>query len=104
MVKKLDIEELERKLEEARVELASKIGKDMVTKKGFKSYSAYTQYMKNTKNKKISNELVQQSQQFQEQLEKWTEDNYANRIDYKTFYPELLEFFKKLNKENSEIS
>lgn len=120
--KSLDIEALEQKLAEARQELSTKIGADMVDKKGFKSYSAYTTFMRNAKKalksandsepvqpgeeplpisaKKLPNELKAQSVQFQQQLEKWTEDNWGNKLDYKTFYPELLTFFQKLNSED----
>ncbi|HGL4395154.1 hypothetical protein N2F86_12485 [Enterococcus faecium] len=122
MKKTMDIEALEKKLAEARQELSTKIGTDMVDKKGFKSYSAYTTFMRNAKTAlnsvndsepvksgedpltgsavKLPNELKVQSVQFQQQLEKWTEDNWGNKLDYKTFYPELLTFFRKLNSED----
>ncbi|EHM33886.1 TPA: hypothetical protein IYB51_002707 [Enterococcus faecium] len=116
---KMDIEDLEKKLAEARHDLSVKIGTNMVEKQGFKSYSAYNTFMRNaskalkssagsapapaaakpvaTSAEKLPSELKAEAVQFQKQLEKWMEDNWGNKLDYKTFYPELLEFFQKLN-------
>ena len=46
---------------------------------------------------KLPDEILAKSKQFEERLEKWTEDNWGNKLDYREFYPEVLEFFKELN-------
>lgn len=116
----MSIEKLEEKLAKARAELALKIGTDMVEKKGFKRYSAYTSFMKNAsqalkqkthseKEKmnenlasssavKLPEEIKIKAESFENRLEKWTEHNWENKLDYKEFYPELLAFFKELNR------
>ena len=116
----MNIEKLEEQLTKARADLAMKIGTDMVEKKGFKRFSAYSSFMKNASQAlkqranseevkmnedlvsasavKLPDELLAKSKQFEEQLEKWTINNWENKIDYKEFYPEVLEFFKELNR------
>lgn len=116
----MSIEKLEAQLIKARGDLAVKIGTDMVEKKGFKSYSAYTSFMKNASKAlkqnisseevktyedqisasavKLPDEIIAKSKQFEERLEKWTEDNWGNKLDYREFYPELLNFFEELNR------
>lgn len=73
----------------------------MVTKQGMDTFSSYYQkFMRvaKTANKPVlTAELQAQEQQFQEQLEKLDVDNWDNKLDYKTFYPELLIFFRQLN-------
>lgn len=120
----MSIEKLEEKLAKARADLSLKIGTDMVEKKGFKRYSAYSSFMKNAsqalKQKanseevktnedlafdsavKLPDEIKAKAHQFEERLEKWTEDNWGNKLDYKEFYPELLDFFKELNHYGNE--
>ena len=116
----MNIEKLEEQLTKARGDLAVKIGTDMVEKKGFKSYSAYTSFMKNASKAlkqnisseevktnedqisdsavKLPDEILAKSKKFEDLLEKWTVNNWENKIDYKEFYPEVLEFFKELNR------
>lgn len=116
----MSIERLEAQLIKARGDLAVKIGTDMVEKKGFKSYSAYTSFMKNASKAlkqnisseevktnedqisdsavKLPDEILAKSKKFEDLLEKWTVNNWENKIDYKEFYPEVLEFFKELNR------
>ena len=115
----MNIEKLEEQLTKARADLAMKIGTDMVEKQGFKRFSAYSSFMKNASQAlkqranseevkmnedlvsasavKLPDEILAKSKQFEEQLEKWTVNNWENKIDYKEFYPEVLEFFKELN-------
>lgn len=116
----MSIEKLEEKLAKARADLSLKIGTDMVEKKGFKRYSAYSSFMKNVSQAleqkansegvktnedlasvstvKLPDEIKTKAHQFEERLEKWTEHNWENKLDYKEFYPELLDFFKELNR------
>ncbi|EPD25117.1 hypothetical protein [Lactiplantibacillus plantarum] len=100
MSKALDIPTMKQRLAQAEQELASKIGHDMVTKQGIETFSAYQKFMRTAKTADkpaLPAELQVQAQQFQQQLEEWTVDNWGNKIDYKTFYPELLTFFRQLN-------
>lgn len=115
MPKEKDIEALEQQLHQAKQVLALKVGTNMVDRHGIKSYSAYANFMRNAKQaikqahdsempqivsdrpQTMSKELRQEATQFRERLELWQVDHYNNRIDYKTFYPELLDFFRKLD-------
>lgn len=45
----------------------------------------------------IPSDLWQQAEKFEKRLKLWVEDNKANSIYYNSFYPELKEFFGKLN-------
>lgn len=100
MSKNLDIPTMKKRLALAEQELANKIGHDMVTKQGMETFSAYQKFMRTAKTVDrpvLPAELQVQAQQFQKQLEEWNVDNWGNKLDYKTFYPELLTFFRKLN-------
>ena len=80
MSKSLDIPTMKKRLDLAEQELANKIGHDMVTKQGIEFFSSYQEFMRTTKatNKPVvPAELQSQAQQFQQQLEKWTIDNWS---------------------------